>query len=172
MTLLEQVQQAKTPRAAIMLLAQAIDELLAQPDEWDEWAELEKESAPAEPTASNSIQVKQGDGQAEVVLPTPSVEKQLKRATFADQQIKLGEYAKNANEWPDEPEGGLESWTDVYSIAGPYWLYTVDREFVMSLNRTARTAMIEDIEEDDPETARIVARDILKYSGEDTAINI
>lgn len=57
---------------------------------------------------------------------------------------------------------GVEDAIDVYVKGGPLWLYTGNRDFVMSLPMAMRQQMVLDVEQDDVKTAHEMGRDLLK----------
>lgn len=164
MTLVETVQAARSPRAAMLEIAAAIDvliervEKLEQLDSWDEWPDEPSEDLPAEDEAQVQAQLDDfearhaaavarmaNDKPTEIVLPKPSEEKWHRRLAFARDQLKLG--ADQA---------------DAYAKGGPYWFYCHDRDAFMSYGWETRRAMVADIDEDNKELAAEVSRDALK----------
>lgn len=76
---------------------------------------------------------------------------------FEEQQLHLIDYL-----------GDTEDWTEVYAKGGPMWLYIGNPELVKSLPDSTRRALVADLEEDSPQQAREMARDILKEPADAT----
>lgn len=54
---------------------------------------------------------------------------------------------------------------ETYGRKGPAWLYAYDRDMVMQLPVGIKRVLIEDLEQDDPQAAQEMSRDILKSTG-------
>lgn len=90
------------------------------------------------------------DGNVLIDLPPVSEEKQVRRAEFAREHLKLQERFKD------------EKWIDVYAKGGPLWLYHSQRALVMGLPDEWKVAMVQDVAEESSKDARYMRRDILK----------
>lgn len=186
MTYVEKVKGAVTPMEALLLLAQGLDDAVLMreaPDPWAGWSNPEMRSriqalheaeAPlyerlaaseaedrvlyntaAQPLVS-VVDVNRDERLIKLAKPTES--KLLQRRQYAETVLKLDTVLLEA-------PAGL-TWPEVYAKGGPMWLYTGNREIFMSYPINVRQAMVADIEEDDPETAQEVGRDVLKAAGE------
>lgn len=156
MTLAEQVKTCKTPAEAILLLANAIDELRQPADPWDVslW-----DDDPAYQAELSAMQIEQtGEEETTVTLAAPDDEKRGARAMFAQEILNL-----------DEALPDVERPCEVYAKAGPLWLWLGNRELLMQYPEHVRAAMVRDVMEDDPKTAEEFGRDILKDPGAESA---
>lgn len=158
----ETVMAAKTPREALLDLADYIDNLPQVVDSWDvPWGDEPDDDIPG--TSPITIDIDE-DLNSSVVLPIVSDEKKEKRREFA-RQWKLGDMLP-------ELAGEIE---EVYALGGPYWLYcymTDDeqgRRNLFSYSEHMRRAMCQDLLEDDPVLAHEVSRDLLKSMTFETA---
>lgn len=164
MTYVEQVKGAKSPLHAMLVVAGALDDMMAvltgiaKPvvaDEYD-WGAW---SAPAQAEAKPLIQATDvSEGERVVKLAPPTESKQLLRKQFAEGVLKLGTVLGDA---PAEM-----TWAEAYAKGGPLWLYTGNRDVVMTYPLEIRAAMVADVEEDDPHTAQEMGRDVLKQPSE------
>jgi hypothetical protein len=160
MTFIEDVQRAKSPREALLNLAAGLDILVERIDRlertssWDEWGADEEGIFVPLPEPAQRAPVIAADGDTtDVNLPPPSAEKLAARRMFEKQSLHLVDYL-----------GTGEDWTEVYAKGGPVWLYVGNRELVMSLPHSVRQALVADLEEDAPQQAKEMARDVLKES--------
>lgn len=170
MTVEQDVLAAGSPREALLVLARAIDDLSSSPDPWGEWYAAATVTPASHVAASRSDQPRTNygalmvpdvlpeaaDAELEVDVPPPSLSKMITRLRFEAQALHIGEYLND----------DTEDWSAAYAKGGPVWLYTNNRELVMSLPESTRAAMIEDVIEDNPELAHEMSRDILKQAGE------
>jgi hypothetical protein len=158
----EKVKTAPTPRAALLVLAEAIDKLEARldaqqaADPWDDtaWSTEDDGFVNSGPVMEADISE---DGSGEVNFKVASEEKQADREKFAREVLKLDQYYHN--EASDIPGEDL---IHAYKVAGPMWLYVSDRDCVMSYDENVRRHMAEDVLEDDPVAAFDFAKDVLK----------
>ena len=166
MTTAEKVQQARSPQEAMLAVAQALDEIIAlvtnQSRTTEDWF-TESWSKPAVPLpppapASGPPVVITGEDSTTVLFQPPSEEKQNWRRQFAEQTLHIADYVGDHT----------TDWADVYAKGGPSWLYIGNRELVMSLPYQVRQVLVADLEEDAPEQAREMARDILKQPADAT----
>lgn len=152
-----QVRGAKNPQEALIAVAKGIDQILemltaqlapAQAG-WGAWQ-------PAEAIGDGQFDpvyaVEGDEDETTVTIPPASEEKRAKRRELAG-AMALEEHATFA---------GIEDIEEIYAKGGPVWLYTCDRDFVMSLPDYMRREMVADVLEDDPVTAHDMARDVLK----------
>jgi hypothetical protein len=103
-----------------------------------------------DPTVEPKASVVERVGNEIVVnLPPADDEKKAKRRKFAE-AIQLEESIEGIG--PDD-----------YAKGGPLWLYYGNRDFVKTLPSTAHQVMIADVFDDDPEEARIMSADLLKF---------
>jgi hypothetical protein len=175
MTTEQQVREARSPQEALLTIARALDRIedaLTQAPmlAWDEWQPQSVSVWTSPPvtmtpeqmeTVSHDVAVRQldelrtqvtvEDGVAEVALPPVSEAKKVERRAFATHVLRLHEHL-----------GDDENWADVYAKGGPMWLYLGNRAVVMAMPYAVKQAMIADIEEDSPQDAHEMARDILK----------
>lgn len=170
MTVAEAVTKSTSPLEALLAVARGIDLILereAKAEIWSEWGSI----ATASPVAATredqprtnfgalmtADQVPEAaDAEIEVEVQPPSVERLLARKLLEEQSIHIGDYLNDHS----------EDWNLAYIKGGPVWLYTNNRELVISLPEATRKAMIEDVLEDNPEMAHEMSRDILKQPGE------
>lgn len=158
MTFVEDVQNARSPREAMLNLAAGLDVLVERIDKlesstnWDSWGDSVEQRLP------QPVQITEQDGETEVVIPPPSTEKMAKRMLFEQQALHLSEYLHDDD----------QDWTEVYAKGGPMWLYIGNPELVKSLPDGTRRALVSDLEEDSPQQAREMARDILKEPADAT----
>lgn len=168
MSYVEAVKKYRSPREAMLELAAGMDllleriEKLEESNEWDSWGEPEP---PWEPSVRERLyelepQPEGSEYDAVMELPKLTEEKQEQRRQFAKHILKLDEYYGNteANAAPE----GYDSWSEVYVKGGPMWLHVNDRDCVMSYSYDVRRAMVADVEDDDPDAAKLLAADILK----------
>lgn len=170
MTFIEDVQRAKSPREAMLNLAAGLDIIVERLDHleiqnnWDSWGDYNEAPITAADIAAIDVRraqapaITEQDGETTVDIPPTSPEKQAARRMFADQQLGLTEYLKDPS----------QDWNEVYAKGGPQWLYIGNRELVMSLPFSTRRAMVADLEEDSPQQAHEMARDILKEAADAT----
>lgn len=153
MKLADQIKQAKTPRDAMLLLAQAIDEIREDldrraTDPWDEpltWGD-----APPADLDVPAMTTVSGEDWSETVIRPVSEEKQALRAEWATTALE------NMTTLP------LDEAVDAYSKGGPVWLHAFDREYVMGLPIHLRMAMVADLLEEDKDAAHMMSADLLK----------
>jgi len=167
---------AKKPGDALLILAEALDELEAAGDgmdwsggDWEPSAQEALDYAMEQALRTNvgpdgltdheraqheAALLAMGDSAHEYELPEPSEEKMEFRRMFERQQLNL---AATLGE-----DAGDEDWTEVYAKGGPWWLWSERRDIVMGLPYATRQMMVADIEQDNPLTAHQVAIDILK----------
>lgn len=88
---------------------------------------------------------------SEVTVGAVSVKKREQRRQLEQQRLNLAAHL-----------GDGEDWTEAYELGGPMWLYLSNRDLVMSYPADVLRAMVEDVEEDSPQDAREMARDVLK----------
>jgi len=180
MTYVDQVRvclAAKKPGDALLILAEALDELEAAGDGMD-WS-----GGDWEPTAQEALDYAMeaairtdvgpdgltdheraqheaallamaNDGARDFALPAPSEEKMEFRRMFERQQLNL--------EATLGEEAGEEDWTEVYAKGGPWWLWSTRRDIVMGLPYATRQMMVADVEQDNPAVAHELSLDILK----------
>lgn len=162
----EAVKAARNPQEAMLAIAQGIDAVLAKLDEraesdgywtthWDghyptsvaEFGDALKASYLRSP-----IFTTEGDDEhVEVnIRPVTDPGRLAERRALAH-AMEL-----------DDNLPHVEDAIDVYVKGGPIWLYTGNREFVMSLPMAMRQQMVLDVEQDDHQTAHEMGRDLLK----------
>lgn len=169
MTYHDDVQAAQSPKDALLVIARALDELLAcqfveatpKADAWGGWVAHDPTTAITqqmtnEPVPPQRVRINQGEDTSEVVLPKVSPERYIARTAFADAQLKLN----------DHLGAGEVDWIAAYGVGGPMWLYLGNRDLVMSYPEEIRRRMVEDVEQDSPEDAHEMSRDILKAACE------
>lgn len=172
------VAEAKSPLMALLVVASALDDLRALVQDqqaagqvWNEWGEIPDPTSDSPVAATRADQPRTNYGalmeataptpeaantEVELDVPTPSLTKLIARARLETQAIRIGDYLNDHS----------EDWNEAYARGGPVWLYTLNRELVMSLPEDARIAMIQDVEEDNPALAQEMGRDMLKQAGE------
>lgn len=152
MTTEAQVRAAKGPPEALLAIAQALDRIEclflakavdATSSEWGSW---DLEIGTAEP----AFTVEEGKDSSVIVIAPVSEKKQKSRAVFANSVIKL-----------DEAFPGIKA-EEAYVKGGPVWLYDYDRDFVVGLPFGIKQMIVGDLNEDDPQAALEMGRDILK----------
>lgn len=173
MTFVEDVQNARSPREAMLNLAAGLDVLverinhLESSTNWDSWGdELGEPDLPGGIDYDRFVGVvkpkapviTEQDGETTVDIPPPSEAKQAYRRLFEQQALHLSEYLHDDD----------QDWTEVYAKGGPMWLYIGNPELVKSLPDSTRRALVSDLEEDSPQQAREMARDILKEPADAT----
>lgn len=107
--------------------------------------------------------IQQGE-QTIVDIAEPTPDQAKLRRLMTKQRMNLLERAKEIG-WALKPEQDPDV---MFERFGPYWLYTVDRDYVMMLPIDTRKIFVTDIELDDPQIAKEVARDILKADAQDS----
>lgn len=168
MTYETQVREAQSPKDALLVIARALDELLAcqfveatpKADAWGGWVAHDPTTAITqqmtnEPVPPQRVRINQGEDTSEVVLPTVGAERYKARCAFAESQLQLSAHL-----------GDGEDWVWAYGKGGPMWLYLSNRDLVMSYPEEIRRRMVEDVEQDSPEDAHEMSRDILKAACE------
>ena len=102
-----------------------------------------------------------------LTLPAASEEQKIARAEAVD-EWGIGQYLSSGRELPAR----VLRWA--YSTAGPFWLYTYDRDAVLRMPIACRQAMVEDVEQDNPREAHNLGRDILmvRSTGDDVATQL
>jgi hypothetical protein len=120
------------------------------PERSPEWLDVAQQVVADSPRAAEIVEI--GDGTTDIVIKGPSPEKMQARRAFATHVLKLNEYL-----------GDEQNWADVYAKGGPLWLYLGNRELVMSYPQEIKKALIEDVEEDSPQDAHEMGRDLLKF---------
>lgn len=176
MTFVEDVQRAKSPREAMLNLAAGLDVLVERIDRlestssWDEWHDepvKQWDSSDAHRAAANGFvtkapvitapQIHVNGEETDVDIPPPTEERMAYRRLFENQQLHLADHLGNA-----------EDWTEVYAKGGPQWLYIGNPELVKGLPYGTRQALVTDLEQDSPQQAKEMARDILKAPADAT----
>lgn len=187
----DDVLDAPNPRAALLVLADAIDRLQSKPaDPWGEWdaldqgqgladgegsVEQEPIGATGEPQIGGPFTKQEDEGVAEFDFPLPN---DFQRAI----RTQLREYLdfenlhgrdENGNAYrlfprEDTPERQAEvaKLHDAFGKAGPVWLYLANRDHVLELPIDVRQRMIDDVQEVDPKYAYHMAKDILMDRGD------
>lgn len=171
MTVADEVVKSGSPLEALLAVARGIDQILereAKAEVWGEWGAISTAS-PVAATRADQPRTNYGalmeataptpeaaNTEVELDVPTPSLTKLITRARLETQAIRIGDYLNDHS----------EDWNEAYARGGPVWLYTLNRELVMSLPEDARIAMIQDVEEDNPALAQEMGRDMLKQAGE------
>lgn len=155
------VRAAKNPQEALVAIALALDrieaglvvraEAVSWLQDWNESGEVS-----SSPPSVTAFMNEMADARTEldgedIVIPGPSDAKMERRIDFEGKYLKLHEYLE-----------GDEDWTEAYAKGGPRWLYYGNRDLVMSYPEWTRQQMIMDIEEDSPEEAHEIGRDLLK----------
>lgn len=154
----QQVKQCRTTEEALLVLADAIDALAAQPQAspfeaeltWDEGAVVEAKLARIAELNDNRAVI-QGD---DVIVKPVSLARQEARLNFI-QASRLAEFVPMLTE---------EQVQDAYVKGGPRWLYYTNREAVMAMPVNMRQALVADVLLDSAEEADEIGRDILKFS--------
>lgn len=144
-----QVKASKSAPEGLAIVARGIDEilkLLAERPADDGWGW----SAADEPTGLLTVEEDE-NGDVTVVLAGVSDEKYASRRSFAENELQLHAHV--------DTEGDI---IHAYGVGGPLWLYTGNRELVMSFPYETRQKMVMDVLEDDPDMAGEMGRDILK----------
>lgn len=146
----DRVKQAPNPQAALIVIAEALDLLIAQDadDDWGEW------NRPVEKDVTTPFDVEESEDNLVITYKKPSDHKWGTRWAFAKDVLEL--------------QGMLPNIDDVvaaYADGGPLWLYHGNRELVMSYPMSARQQMVADVLEDYPKEAHEMGRDILKFTG-------
>lgn len=154
-----QVTEAKSPQEALLVVAQGIDAILGRLDEqtattstWGDWDVMPNPN-PEPLMGRNAPLTTEVDehGDVEVnIKPVTDPGRLAERRALA-----------HAMELDVNLEG-VEDAIDVYVKGGPLWLYTGNRDFVMSLPMAMRQQMVLDVEQDDHATAHEMGRDLLK----------
>jgi len=165
-SVVDNVQAARNPQEAILVLAQAMDEILdlmrnpprLVDDGWGEWA-----SDPSTPVTDQAWhEGAQGPAFTETQIDETttvydvrpvSEEKQERRASFAQEVLQLP--TQDCGVEPSEA-------VDTYVKLGPWWLYTSNRELFMQYAWEVRQAMVIDVNEEDPIAAQHMGADVLK----------
>lgn len=145
-TYAEAVRSAPNPQAAMIVLAEALDEIRFL---------LESQPAPASDDGWGTW-----EPPITAVGDDEHVEVSIKRTTDParlEARRALAHAMELDTNLPD-----VEDAIDVYVKGGPLWLYTGNREFVMSLPMAMRQQMVLDVEQDDHQTAQEMGRDVLK----------
>lgn len=157
MTTVDRVKAAKNPQHALLEIAYALDRLMemAAPPKWGEWGEPapqtdENEWSEKPQAMKAAIEILDKGDETIVELPPADKGLQAKRADFARNSLSLDEAF-------DDIDG-----VDAYAKGGAYWLYTYDRDLVMSYPMEVRKQLVDDVMDTDEEAAVVVARDILK----------
>lgn len=155
----EAVRAAKNPQEALLCIAAGLDEVLARlaqlaeqpkPDDgWGDW-----ETRPIVLNGEPTFDIEIGDGATEIVFKLPTEEKLARRRLFASEILKLQDQGLD--------KYGIEDPIDHYAKGGPFWLYHGNRELFMQYTGDVRAMMVMDVEDDDQEAAREMARDVLK----------
>jgi hypothetical protein len=161
----EQIQQAKTPREALLLLATAIDHLHARIDELDsdpfdaplDWAGTQASALIYDEALDDGRARIEGD---DVIVQPVSPEREAARDDFAV-GARLYEFYG--------PSLSPEDFVTAYRKGGPRWLYYTNRECVMQMPVSLRQRLVDDILLDSPSEAAEIGADILKYSFDEAA---
>lgn len=168
MSVVGDVRRSRSPKDALIVIAEAVDELTRRLDElergndWDaplEWEDEPPEAAPPseldiEEKHQRALEAMNNTDARDIVIPPPSEEKMAQRRMFAKQQLRLNQVL------PPDEDG--TDWDEVYVKGGPLWLYNADRGVVMQYDDAVRRRMVADVEEDDPKAAYQMALDVLK----------
>jgi hypothetical protein len=169
----QQVQTARTPQEALLILAEAIDDLRTQmtplsdwekPLNWDAsidaadvtWTTPTKPATHAV-TEQGIVPLDDGRSQivnGEVVVKPVSKERRLERMNFATDS-RLHEFYG--------PGLSFADFMDAYVKGGPRWLVYTNRDAVMQMPESYRRELVADVTLDSPEEAAEISRDILKY---------
>lgn len=162
MTYAEQMQAAPNPKDALLVIAAALDEirLLVEhreqsTEDWFNESWVATDERAAEIIAHHTAKITEDGDTTTVEIPPPSDEKFARRLMFAQQSLKLDE------QLPDRSLDEM-SWAATYAKGGPTWLYLGNRDLVMSYPPYIRQALVQDLEEDSPQQAHEMSRDILK----------
>lgn len=182
MTVREDVLAAPNPKAALLVLADAIDSLQSKPaDLWEDWGSelesfdatveaVESIGATGEPTQGGPFTQATDDGSPVVDFPLPTKTQEIRRKNVIEHLDfeNLTGRDDNGNEYrlfprEDTPERREEvkELLRAYFNAGPVWLYLSNRDHVLQLPLDVRREMIADVEEVDPKYAYHMAKDIL-----------
>lgn len=166
----DRVRAAKKPQDALLVIAEALDELLGREADsgWGEWDAAPgggwgdaTENPDFEEAHRRAVEAMNNSGPIDVVLPPPTPEKMDRRRMFERQRLKLATVLTNEV----EPDDG---WTEIYAKGGPLWLYANNRELVMTYDEDTRRTMVKDLLEDDPDAAHQMSIDVLKRETGDT----
>jgi hypothetical protein len=150
--IVDQVKQCKTPQEALLVLAQAIDELSNTATAVDVWTAPLQWDLEAETFARPDNRARNVNGDI-VVDPVSSV-RQDERYDFATDQKLFSFYGPGLSE-PD--------FLDAYVKGGPRWLYYTNRDAIMQMPMNLRAALVEDVLLDSHTEADEIGRDILKH---------
>lgn len=156
MSTYEAVQNSKNMQEALLHIAASLDLILDNQEvaqtTTDSWGVWDNEiTAPlsvveTEPTVELDV-----DGNNVITLPVVSAAQQQKRRELAE---TLG--MEHESWYTDEH-------IDAYVKGGAYWLYSGNREFVMSLPETTRRILVQDVADAGmTEQAWEMQRDVLK----------
>ncbi len=159
MTTLEKVKQARSVQVALLLLAEAIDTLVAQQRdreaEWDEALTWDATPVrdPHDFTPLPDVRARVEGG--EVVLPPASPERQAERERWA-RSVNLASF---------EPLMLPDDFYDAFAKGGPRWLYYQEggRKLIMQMPEWTRRALVQDVAQDSTAEAQEIGADILKH---------
>lgn len=154
MSIEEQVREAPSPQAALIVIAQALDTLLylnqhAAEQQAAADAAWGWDAPPQTARALLSITEHENEVTVDIAPVTDPIRLEQRRALAHAMDL-------------DTNLPNVENAIDVYEKGGPLWLYTGNREFVMSLPYEMRRMMVQDVEQDNVTTAHEMGRDLLK----------
>ena len=161
MSYVEEVQRAKSPREAILVVAAGLDalaELLAtQASSWDSWG-TDDDWLPQPPDA---VVINQSADATDIMFLPVSEEMQAQRRAFASGTLRLNEMLADVDPY--------ENWVEAYVKGGALWLYHGNTPLCKSYDEFARRAMVQEIiDMGYPALAHEVGIDLLKVATEDT----
>lgn len=158
------VRGTKNPQEALLVIAEALDQVLARLEElaeqpkaddgWGKWSMDDEVQAAFEKPDEPAFDIVIGEGVTEISFKAPSEEKLARRRLFAEAVLQLQEQGLE--------QYGIDDPFDTYAKGGPLWLYHGNRELFMQYSPEVRAAMVMDVEEDDKREAHEMSRDVLK----------
>lgn len=191
MTIREQVLAAASPRDALLVIADALDNQTPAEDPWGTWGTETHVPANEDRVAAISEELKTCDGEdrqallAELRILTDKGEA-VESGDLAEAKrtkVETDEDGKTIIDIPPpnedqlnmrkqfvaemmEPDPGRAPFSEAFIKGGPLLLYYSDRDYVMQLPPNWRKLFVEDVILSSPMEAHEMGRDILKEDDE------
>lgn len=181
MSVRDEVLAAPNPKAALLVLADAIDKL-NESNGWDSWGEEEDRSdfRPAPTLSDDDDDPRVAEARRRLAAdqgkePTPELGLEKKNAPILEKNPDGSVTVNLPTEISDEQKAYREKFVsevlsndydevicNSYLKGGPLVLYYTDRDYVMGLSDEWKRAIVRDVTQSSPKEGYDVGRDLLK----------